>query len=219
MSVLRWIWRVILLVVVGCFVTTIYYMTHNVDMDLVLPAVNVAGVAGIALLGVLWTASRRYWYAFIMLASMGLLRGLFNDELLTEFQSVWILISAGFVVFVLLVVLMTRVLQADHDRRVAAAAYAAAHPVVRSDFVATAPAAVAAPVIAVAEPAPTVANLVPPPLPTLSDVVVAPAPASASGAVAEAPTEVKATKRNAKKAATDIAAPTEASAAETPVKD
>lgn len=222
---MRWIWRVILLLTVGCFITTVYYMTHNVDMDMVLPAVNVAGVAGTALLGVIWTASRRYWYALIMLASMGLLRGLFNDELLTEFQSVWILVSAGFVVFVLLVVLMTRVLQADRDKRVAAAAYAAAHPAVQSGVVATAPAAVSARVIAAAEPTPMVANPVPPPVPSLSDVVVAPAPAPAPGAAVEAPTEAKAAKKAAKKPATKVAASTEASvsteapAAETPVKD
>jgi hypothetical protein len=213
MSVLRWIWRVILLVVVGCFVTTVYYMTHNVDMDLVLPAVNVAGVAGIALLGLLWTASRRYWYALIMVASLGLLRGLFNDELLTEFQSVWILVSAGFVVFVLLVVLMTRVLKADHDKRVAAAAYAAAHPAVQSGVVATAPAAFAAPVIATpaiaaTEPAPAATRLVPPPVPAFGDVVVASAPAP--GAEAETPSEVKAARKAAKKAARETAESAEA---------
>lgn len=215
MLVLRCIWRVILLLVVGCFVTTIYYMTHNVDMDMVLPAVNVAGVAGTALLGVIWTASRRYWYALIMLVSMGLLRGLFNDELLTEFQSVWILVSAGFVVLVLLVVLMTRVLKADHDKRAAAAAYAAAHPAVQSGVAATAVGAVAAPAVVATEPAPTIAKLVPPPVPVLRDTVAAPAPAPAPEAAAEAPTEVKA----AKKAATEVSASTEASAAETPVKD
>jgi hypothetical protein len=220
MLVLRWFWRVILLLTVGCFITTIYYMTHNVDMDVALPALNVAGVAGTALLGVLWAASRRYWYALIMLASMGLLRGLFNDELLTEFQSVWILISAGFVVFVLLVVLMTRVLKADHDKRAAAAAYAAAHPTVQRGPVTTAAPPVAAPVgavpVAVAtEPAPAVTKLVPWPAP--SDVEVAPA----FGAAAEAPTKVKAVKKAVPKAAAggEASASTEAPAAETPAKN
>lgn len=211
MSVLRWIWRVILLLTVGCFITTIYYMTHDVDMDLALPALNVAGVAGTALLGVLWTASRRYWYALIMLASIGLLRGLFNDELLTEFQSVWVLVSAGFVVFVLLVVLITRVLTHDRDRRAAAAAYAAAHPAVQSGPVATAASAsggpaVAVPASAATGPAPTVAKLVPPPVPSDDEA----APASVPGAAVEAVTEVKAVKK--------AATPAEASAGESPAK-
>jgi hypothetical protein len=219
MLVLRWFWRVILLLTVGCFITTIYYMTHNVDMDVALPALNVAGVAGTALLGVLWAASRRYWYALIMLASMGLLRGLFNDELLTEFQSVWILISAGFVVFVLLVVLMTRVLKADHDKRAAAAAYAAAHPAVQRGPVTAVAPTVAAPAVVATEPAPAVTKLVPWPAP--SDVEVAPA----FGAAAEAPTKVKAAKKAAPKAApkaaagSEASASTEAPAAETPAKN
>ena len=186
MSFLTWLWRVILLVVAACFVTTIYYMTHNVDMDLVLPAVNVVTVAGTALLGVIWTATRRYWYVLIMLVSIGLLRGLFNDELLTDFQSVWLLISGGFVVFILLVALIARVLKEDSAKRAAAAAYAAAHP-------APSKAVAAEPVI------------VPPP---------APSPAGAGQAFAATATEVRSAGEAGADAAAAEAATTKASAKE-----
>ncbi len=182
MSVLNWIWRVILALVVASFITTIYYMTHNVDMDVILPTVNVITVAGTALLGVIWTASRRYWYVLIMVVLLGLLRGLFNDELLTDFQSTWVIVAGGFVVFMLLVVLMMRVLKHDRARRAAAAAAeaaeAAAHPKPGETAVAATP----------VERAPAVAQPAPPPVPLPSAAEVE-AAASATAAKVEASAE------------------------------
>jgi hypothetical protein len=121
MRFLVWTWRVVLLVVVGAFVATAYYMTHDVGrhMDSAMPALNLISVIGAGLLGVVWTLSRRYWHTLILLVALGLLRGLFGDELLTEFQSLWVLVAIGVAGLVFVVTLTARALINDRALKAA----------------------------------------------------------------------------------------------------
>jgi 4-amino-4-deoxy-L-arabinose transferase-like glycosyltransferase len=116
MRLLVWTWRVVLAVVVGAFVATIYYMAHDVGtyMDGAMPALNLITVIGTALLGIVWAVTRRYWHAFILLVVLGIMRGLFGfpsatePKLLTHFQSDFLWVSIGVVGLALVVVLTAR---------------------------------------------------------------------------------------------------------------
>jgi hypothetical protein len=207
MSFLTWLWRIVLALVAASFVTTVYYMTHDVDIGVALPVTNIIAIAGVALLGVLWTIGRRYWYTLIMLIALGLLRGLFNEELLTNFQSPAVFIAGGFVAFILLVVLIARVILLDRAKKADEAAKAALWA--RMSGPAAMPAA-PAPAVVAAAPSMPLSTLVttpaPPVVPPPTAAETAPAPAADSSKVAPATaTEVKVSKRSARKSAKEVA--------------
>ncbi len=126
MRFLVWTWRVVSAIVLGAFVATVYYVTHErftdvSGMDAVLPALNLVTVVGAGLLGVVWMLAGRYWHGLILLASLGVVRGLLGDELLTEFQNFWLFISIGVVGLVFVVTLTARALVTDRKLKAAVA--------------------------------------------------------------------------------------------------
>jgi hypothetical protein len=132
MRFLVWTWRVVAVIVLGTFVATVYYVTHErftdvSGMDGVLPALNLVTVIGVGLLGVVWTLARRYWHALFLLASLGVVRGLLGDELLTEFQNFWLFISIGVVGLVFVVSLTARAL-ANERKLKSVATWSTAQP-------------------------------------------------------------------------------------------
>jgi hypothetical protein len=136
MRFLVWTWRVVAAIVLGAFVATVYYVTHErfadvSGMDAALPTLNLVTVVGVGLLGVVWTFARRYWHALLLLASLGVVRGLLGDELLTEFQNFWLFISIGVAGLVFVVSLTARALVNDRKLR-AAVAGTAAQPHIRT---------------------------------------------------------------------------------------
>lgn len=112
MRFLVWTCRVIITVVIGCFVATVFYLTHSVTMDdAAKAALNWVTVAGTAVVGIAWPLMRRYWQAFLLLVGLGVARGLFGEDpglsnlttpLLTPFQSdfLWVPIGATFLTLV-----------------------------------------------------------------------------------------------------------------------
>jgi 4-amino-4-deoxy-L-arabinose transferase-like glycosyltransferase len=130
MRFLVWTWRVVLTVVVGAFVATVYYMTHDMgtDMDVAMPALNLVTVIGTALLGIVWSSARRYWHAFILLVVLGIMRGLFGfpavtePKLLTNFQSDFLWVSIGVVGLALVVSLTARAVISERALKSAKAA-------------------------------------------------------------------------------------------------
>ena len=121
MRCLIWTWRVVLAVTVGTFIATAYYILHGEpsSMDSAMPALNLITVIGAALVGIAWTLSRRYWYTLILLVAMGLVRGLFDEKVLTEFQSLYVLVSIGVIGFVFVVTLTARALINDRALKAA----------------------------------------------------------------------------------------------------
>ena len=128
MRLLVWLCRVILFVVVGAFVATVFYMTHDVgtDMDSAKPVLNLVTVIGAGLLGFVWPLIRRYWQALLLLIGLGVLRGLFAADpglsslrtpLLTPFQSDYLWISIGVVGFFLIATLAGRAITSDRKLR------------------------------------------------------------------------------------------------------
>ena len=100
-------------VVVGAFVATVYYMTHDVgtDMDSAMPALSLITAIGTGLLGVVWTICRRYWHTLILLIALGVLRGLFAfPRLLTQWQTDYLWVSIGVIGLGLVVTLTARTL-------------------------------------------------------------------------------------------------------------
>jgi hypothetical protein len=145
MRFLIWTWRVVLAVTVGAFVATAYYILHGEPsrMESSLPTLNLITVVGAALLGIAWTISRHYWHTLILLVALGVLRGLFDEQVLTEFQGVYVLVSIGVVGFVFVVALTARAL--SNDRAIKAARAAASASPVQS-FATVAPALTPTPV-------------------------------------------------------------------------
>jgi len=163
MRFLVWTWRVVSVIVLGAFVATVYYVTHErftdvSGMDAALPALNLVTVIGAGLLGVVWTFARRYWHALFLLASLGVARGLLGDELLTEFQNFWLFISIGVVGLVFVVTLTARALVNDRKLKAAGAGTAAQPQIAAMPVpqIVTPPAPVAPPAPVVEEPAPQV---------------------------------------------------------------
>lgn len=127
MRFLVWTWRVVAAIVLGAFVATVYYVTHErftdvSGMDAALPALNLVTIIGVGLLGVVWTLARRYWHALILLAFLGVVRGLLGDELLTEFQNFWVFIAIGVVGLAFVVALTARALVNDRKLKAVVAA-------------------------------------------------------------------------------------------------
>jgi hypothetical protein len=130
-------------------------------MDPALPALDLVTIIGAGLLGVIWTLARRYWHALILLASLGIVRGLLGDELMTEFQRFWVFIAIGVVGLVFVVSLTARALANDRRIKAVLAGSAAQLPVrpmpapeIYQTAVPAAPAPASAPAPAAEEPAP-----------------------------------------------------------------
>ncbi len=128
MRLLVWVCRVILFVVVGAFVATVFSLIHRVgtDMDSAKLALDLVTVIGAGLLGLIWPLMRRYWQALLLLIGLGVVRGLFGADpglstletpLLTPFQSDYIWISIGVTGFFLIATLATRAITSDRKLR------------------------------------------------------------------------------------------------------
>ena len=116
MRFLIWTWRVVLVVVVGAFVATLYYVTRDAGEHIkgAIPTLSLITVIGPALLGIVWAVTRRYWHAFILLVALGLLRGLFGfpnatePELITNWQADFLWVPIGVIALALVVALTVR---------------------------------------------------------------------------------------------------------------
>lgn len=112
MRFLVWTCRVIITVVIGCFVATVFYLTHDVTMDdAAKAALNWITIVGTAVVGIAWPLMRKYWQALLLLVGVGVVRALFGTDpglssldtpLLTPFQSdfLWVPIGATFLTLV-----------------------------------------------------------------------------------------------------------------------
>jgi hypothetical protein len=163
-----WTCRVLLTVVIGAFVATVFYLTHSVSFpEGAKAALNWVTVAGTAVVGLAWPLMRRYWQALLLLVGLGVARALFGTHpglsnlttpLLTPFQSDFFWVSIGVVFVVLVVTIIARAILSDRHMRAmrqAASATVITGPVVAAETAAalrepaalaeTAPAPVMAP--------------------------------------------------------------------------
>jgi len=132
MRFLVWLCRVIVVVVIGAFVAVIFYLTHSVSMpESAKAALNWATVIGTAVVGLAWPLMRKYWQAFLLLISLGVMRALFGVDpglsslrtpLLTPFQSDFLWVSIGVVVVATAAALVTRAILGDRAMRAMRAA-------------------------------------------------------------------------------------------------
>lgn len=132
MRSLVWLCRVIVVVVIGAFVAVIFYLTNSVSMpESAKAALNWVTVVGTAVVGLAWPLMRKYWQAFLLLVSLGVMRALFGvgpglsslrTPLLTPFQSDFLWVSIGVVVLATVAALVTRAILGDKAMRAMKAA-------------------------------------------------------------------------------------------------
>lgn len=112
-------------VVIGCFVATVFYLTHTgAFAEAAKATLNWVTVAGAALVGLVWPLMRRYWQAALLLVGLGVFRALFGTHpalsslhtpLLTPFQSDFLWIPIGVTFLALVGMIVGRALISDRN--------------------------------------------------------------------------------------------------------
>lgn len=126
MRLLVWVCRLLLVVIIGSFVGTVFYLTHDVAFpEGVRAALNWITVAASAVVGLAWPFMRRYWQALLLLIGLLAFRLLFGENpslfavqdpsLLTPFQSDFLWVPIGVTAASLIGTIVFRAIVSDRN--------------------------------------------------------------------------------------------------------